>query len=56
MFHQARFVISRELENLIFTPIEQVYIMELERITWVRMGENEKQWASILELVGLFEL
>jgi hypothetical protein len=28
----------------------------LERITWVRMGENEKKWASILRLVGLFEL
>ncbi len=31
--------------------------MELERITtWVRMGKNEKQWASIVKLVGLFEL
>jgi hypothetical protein len=56
MSHQAKFVLSPVLEKLIFTPIEQAYTMELEIITWVRMGENEKQWASIFGLVGLFEL
>jgi hypothetical protein len=55
MSHQARFVLSPELEKLIYTN-KIAYIMELERITWVRMGENEKQWASIFGLVGLFEL
>lgn len=57
MFHQARFVLSLKLEKLIFTPIEQAYTMELDGITtWVRIGENVKQWASIVGLIGLFEL
>jgi hypothetical protein len=57
MSHRAKFVLSLELEKLIFTPIKHAYNMELERITtWVRMGKNEKQWASIVKLVGLFEL
>jgi hypothetical protein len=36
------FVLSPNLEKLIFTPIEHAYTMELERITWERMGENDK--------------
>jgi hypothetical protein len=34
-----------------------MYIQELERITtWVKMGEDEKKWASKVGLVGLLEL
>ncbi len=41
----------------IFTPIEQLYIQELERIiTWVKMGEVEKRWATNIGLVGLLEI
>jgi hypothetical protein len=57
MFCQTRFVLLLKLERLIFTLIKEAYTQKLERIiTWVRMGENEKKWASKVGLVGLFEL
>jgi hypothetical protein len=50
-------MLSLKPERLIFTPIEQTYIQELERIiTWVTMGEDEKKWASKVKLVGLLKL
>jgi hypothetical protein len=46
---QARFVLLPKPKRFIFTLIEHMYIQELERITtWVKMGEDEKQWASIV--------
>jgi hypothetical protein len=42
---------------LIFTLVEQTYTKELEKITTqVKMGKDEKKWASIIGLVGLLEL
>jgi hypothetical protein len=49
--------LSLRPNRLIFTPIEQTYTQELERITTrVRMGKDETQWASKVRLVGLLEL
>ncbi len=54
---QAMSMFLHEPKRLIFTPIEHMYIQELERITtWVRMGYDEKQWASTVRLVGLLDL
>jgi hypothetical protein len=55
MFHQTRSVLSPTLERFIFTPTKHGYIQELER-TWVKMGKDEKKWASRVGLVGLFQL
>jgi hypothetical protein len=57
MSHQTRFILSPKLERLIFTPTKHGYSQESERvITWLKMGEDEKKWASKVGLVGLFQL
>ncbi len=47
MFYQPRSILSPKPKRLIFTPIKQSYTQKLKKITtWVKMGEDEKKWAS----------
>jgi hypothetical protein len=54
---EHRSILSPKPKKLIFTPVEQVYTQELERITtYVKMGKDKKTWAFKVRLVGLFEI
>jgi hypothetical protein len=45
MSYQVKFF--TRVGEIDFHILVQIYVEELERITtWVRMGENEKKWAS----------